>query len=1495
MTYKYNHLRLFVCVFFFLLSYLTYAQKKKTTNRSKTELTSILNSKEDTLKLFSIDKRKNGSVWLKPNTNQQVKFTNFKSLLDKPLGLRNQDVFTEYKTQKDNIGFTHHKYQQYYNNIKVEGGEIIIHEFNNSVTSVNGKYFDYINMPTTPSFSKGQAIAKVKNALGIKKMMYENEEAEKFIKEAKENNNATYKPKAELIIASNNYDVANPKFYLVYKIYIHAEEPYIDETVYLNAINGEVLLRMANSCNLHKYEYKSFKYEFKKNQTLATPNINSISSIGNGETFYNGNQTFTTQELDNGTYILHDGNKIKTYDLRASNYLYNYSDNDNYWGNELFFKRIQINSIENSWYSINESSTSPDIYIKIKNGLGELVYQSQIEQDAQLPFVNGQNIILNNPPYTIEYYEDDFISDDFIFSFILENSEGTHTFSDGLNQVAYIIENSKNPALDVHWGFQEVHSYYETKFQRNSFDGFGATIKAYTNVSNSYASGLPNGAFYKPLEKIFVFGFGDGYTYNPIVTLDIMGHEFTHAITSFSPFSQSGALAESFGDILGTCVERSVLGSSADWSIGSDVLINPSNDPFGINRSLENPKSRNHPDTFKGEYWDSFTLSDNGDVHKKCGVQNYWFYLLCEGGTGTNDLNNSYNVTSIGIEKAQQVVYRNLTSYMNYISDYNDAAQGSIYAAQEFVNQGLFDFTQNDVDQVINAWYAVGVLDSPASNTSTCSGFEVLTEESGTLEDGSGYGSYSPDLDCRWLIKPPGATSITIDFTEFDIENGNDTVIVYEGESESNILLGPISGDQIPASITSTTGAVLIAFSTNSNGSGDGWKLNYTSSTSSLFCDSQINLNEPSGTFTDGSGADSYLPNSSCKWLIAPPGATSIELSVINLNTEANIDEVIVYDGNSTYDDELIRYSGPVNGAPPFGIANSTSGEMLVVFNSNSENELNGWELSYTSDANPYCSGLSTITSTNGSITDGSDLGNYQDYLNCSWLIQPTGATSVTIDFTEFDLQLGTSDGQAYFDNVKIYDGIDNSTEPIGVFYGSNIPNSLTTTGGSVFITFETDDAINAEGWSLNYNANFNDYCSGTTILTQETGSFSDGSGVNNYNENSDCRWLIQPENATSIILNFSEFNTEDGYDGVVIYEGNSISSPILGVYTGANLPSQVVANSNSMLVRFISDNINNNQGWTASYIANISPEGIDNSISNYEIWFNDDYLNKISSSVPLVNTYNIAESINTSNLQTGINTLHIRFKDNNGYWSSVLSEFVYVQKTTSTGINNVIEYEYWFDNDYNNKATGNGSGTNPLILNLNANVSALDKGLHQFHIRIKDEKGAWSSILSEFIYNNKPEGLGSNMVSAYRYWFNDDFENRVSQTIIPESTYMFLEDINISGLPNNTTNYIHFQFKDIYDNWSSVLTEEFLFETLSNEEFDESNFRIFPNPTSGKVDIVTSYNTGTLNVYNSLGKTVLEYDYIPSKINLENLDSGLYIFEIKTEDKVIKKKLVKR
>ena len=179
--------------------------------------------------------------------------------------------------------------------------------------------------------------------------------------------------------------------------------------------------------------------------------------------------------------------------------------------------------------------------------------------------------------------------------------------------------------------------------------------------------------------------------------------DFTHGLTSNTAnliySAESGALNESFSDIFGTCVENYATPADWDWLIGEDL----SSSPF---RSMSDPNSHGDPDTYFGTNWASLTGGDSGGVHTNSGVQNFWFYLLSEGGSGVNDNSDAYNVTGLGISTAAKIAFRSLTLYLIESSEFADARFYSIQAATD-----LYGACSPEVESTTNAWYAVGVGD----------------------------------------------------------------------------------------------------------------------------------------------------------------------------------------------------------------------------------------------------------------------------------------------------------------------------------------------------------------------------------------------------------------------------------------------------------------------------------------------------------------------------------------------------------------------------------------------------------------------------------------------------------------------------------------------------------------------------------------------------------------------------------------------------------------
>ncbi len=270
-------------------------------------------------------------------------------------------------------------------------------------------------------------------------------------------------------------------------------------------------------------------------------------------------------------------------------------------------------------------------------------------------------------------------------------------------------------ATEIHWATQKTYEYFLSEHDRNSLDDKGMPLVSVAHATLSKDS--LNNAFWDG-EKMS-YGDGDGERYGSFTSLDIVAHEMMHGITQNSgdkltSTSISRALNESFSDIFGEVVEAANKKDGPDWITGADIVILPGYN--GI-RNLANPNDGNmiqiQPDTYQGKYWADTNALES--VHINSGVQNHWFYLLAEGGSGVNDKGGAYFIQGIGIEKAAKIAYRNLVHYLDKNSNYSDARNGAIQAAIDLFKEG-----STEVEQTIAAWCAVGVGEDCDHSDLTC-------------------------------------------------------------------------------------------------------------------------------------------------------------------------------------------------------------------------------------------------------------------------------------------------------------------------------------------------------------------------------------------------------------------------------------------------------------------------------------------------------------------------------------------------------------------------------------------------------------------------------------------------------------------------------------------------------------------------------------------------------------------------------------------------------
>ncbi|MEN9738393.1 MAG: hypothetical protein RLZZ318_426 [Bacteroidota bacterium] len=354
-------------------------------------------------------------------------------------------------------------------------------------------------------------------------------------------------------------------------------------------------------------------------------------------------------------------------------------------------------------YKFNIHAISPrkaeNVYVDVKTG-------QVVAQENQLHAIDvlgkaytkysGLKTITTDSTAPFNYRLRDNSRGNGVYTYNLKKSTNYGTavdFLDSNNIWNNVNINKDEVATDCHWGAETTYDYYKTKFNRNSYNNANARINSYVHYSTNY-----DNAFWDGIRMTY----GDGNTFKPLTSMDVCGHEITHAVTSNSAnliYSyQSGQLNESFSDIFGNTIERYGKPTGYSWKIGEEITTSGN----GL-RNMADPRTNGHPRCYLGTYW--YTgAGDNGGVHLNSGVQNWWYYLITEGGTGTNDFTNAYKVDSLGILSAEKIAYRNLTVYLTPSSQYADSRFYSIQAAKD-----LFGQCSKEVISVTNAWYACNV------------------------------------------------------------------------------------------------------------------------------------------------------------------------------------------------------------------------------------------------------------------------------------------------------------------------------------------------------------------------------------------------------------------------------------------------------------------------------------------------------------------------------------------------------------------------------------------------------------------------------------------------------------------------------------------------------------------------------------------------------------------------------------------------------------------
>jgi Zn-dependent metalloprotease len=265
------------------------------------------------------------------------------------------------------------------------------------------------------------------------------------------------------------------------------------------------------------------------------------------------------------------------------------------------------------------------------------------------------------------------------------------------------VSNRQTAAVDAAYGAGVTWDFYKAAFNRNGIAGDGRAAYSRVHYGNAYVNAFWN-------DSCFCMTYGDGANNNdPLTSLDVAGHEMSHGLTAATAKlnyrGESGGLNEATSDIFGTSVEFFANNASdpGDYLIGEKIDINGNGTPL---RYMDKPSK----DGGSADYWSKSV--GRLDVHYSSGVANHFFYLLSEG-SGAKTINGvSYNsptyngstVTGIGRDKADQIWYKALTTYMTSTTNYAGARTATLQAAADLYGSGSAEY-----NAVAAAWTAVNV------------------------------------------------------------------------------------------------------------------------------------------------------------------------------------------------------------------------------------------------------------------------------------------------------------------------------------------------------------------------------------------------------------------------------------------------------------------------------------------------------------------------------------------------------------------------------------------------------------------------------------------------------------------------------------------------------------------------------------------------------------------------------------------------------------------
>ena len=176
-------------------------------------------------------------------------------------------------------------------------------------------------------------------------------------------------------------------------------------------------------------------------------------------------------------------------------------------------------------------------------------------------------------------------------------------------------------------------------------------------------------------------------------------------------------------------------------------------------------------------------------------------------------------------------------------------------------------------------------------------------------------------------------------------------------------------------------------------------------------------------------------------------------------------------------------------------------------------------------------------------------------------------------------------------------------------------------------------------------------------------------------------------------------------------------------------------------------------------------------SMAQYEYWLDNQH--EMRTTVE-GGTSEVLLNLDISSVKPGLHYLNFRAQGKSGHWGGLSRYLFFMREEADSTAISMAQYEYWLDNNYNNRTIVKGSYAE---IPLDIDINSLKPGMHYFNVRAQGKSGQWSG-LSRYLFFIK-DGIGQ--LAHIEYWL-DERQDVITQQVTDSTVVITMDISNLAG-----------------------------------------------------------------------------------------------------------------